>query len=81
MGVSGNVFQRGPLEVTSRSTQSGRVLDFGVADASGLTKQQVAMLPADVRELHRNLGAWLDAVEQEAVARAAAVFANLGDVF
>lgn len=70
MGVSGNVFQRGPLEVTSRATQTGRALTISVADASGLTQQQVAMLPADVRELHRQLGAWLDAVEQEAVAKA-----------
>jgi len=70
MGVSGNVFQRGPLEVTSRATQTGRVLAFSVADATGLTQQQVAMLPVDVRELHANLGAWLDAVEQEAVAKA-----------
>ena len=72
MGVSGNVFQRGPLEVKSRATKAGRVLDFGVADASGLTRQQVAMLPIDVRELHRSLGAWLDAVEQEAVAKSLA---------
>lgn len=72
MSVFGVVFQRGPLEVEARSTQSGRALQISVFDRTCLTCLSTYLLPADVRELHRDLGAWLDAVEQEAVAKSLA---------
>ena len=43
MGVPGNVFQRGPLEVTSRATTAGRVLVSG--KAGGVHLSHVEVLP------------------------------------
>jgi hypothetical protein len=70
MGVTGNVFVKRPLTVTSHVTKDGvRVLAVAVEDALGLTQNQGVLLTADVAELHRHLGAWLDAEHQERVAK------------
>jgi hypothetical protein len=68
VGTRGNVFQRGPLEVTSVTTSEGkRLVTVAVADRTGLTQTEVVLPALEVRELHRQLGAWIDAEEQERV--------------
>lgn len=62
MGVPGNVFQRAPLEVTSHVRSAGvRVLSFAVEDEHALTQRVAVLTVGDVAELHRSLGAWLEA--------------------
>ncbi|MBL8924099.1 MAG: hypothetical protein JNJ54_34910 [Myxococcaceae bacterium] len=74
MATRGNVFQQGPLEVTSVTTAAGQRL-ITLADASGLVQYEVTLPAVDVRELHRQLGAWIDAEEQERVRAAGSVTA------
>lgn len=62
----GNVFQRGALEVTSVSTFEGRrMVTVAVADRTGIVQHEVTLRAEEVREMHRQLGAWIDAEEQE----------------
>lgn len=70
MGVPGNVFQRGALEVTSHVREAGvRVLSFAVEDEHALTQRVAVLTVGDVAELHRSLGAWLEAAAASDVPR------------
>lgn len=51
------------------TSEGKRLVTVAVADRTGVSQYEVTLPALEVRELHRQLGAWIDAEEQERARR------------
>lgn len=72
MATRGNVYVRARLHVTALRQATGeQKLEVAVGDGAVSEFGQL-LCAAEVRDLHRELGNWLDAIEQERAGRTGA---------